>query len=201
MLGEGTCKTLTVIYSEGEYENENSDEVEKPYYVFTDGKWKTIAVPNFQGVWNPENNCHYIVSVGFEGRKTLRSVSEKDPDKVSILFPRPGFKQEYVDTALSENHRLFEKYCIPERNFVYAHAADAISAWRQLSIKKIDKNLRENTYFLCCGTKPHAIGIGLRALNASYPFVCYNIPEEHKFNDTFPSGVFWKYVITDLAFI
>jgi hypothetical protein len=193
-ITQGLVGSLTVFYAEGLYpEPGNGEEL-----VFTGSRWKSVEAPYFPGFWDPRKKTFYLVSVGFEGDKTLRTISRADPDRVSILFPEPGICPEYVEKTQHANADLVRMYRIPENQIVRAHAADAIAAWQALSRAAIERP-DENAYFVCCGTKPHSIALGLRAKVLKTPAVLYNLPDEHRVVDIKPSGKFWKYEITDLT--
>jgi hypothetical protein len=185
---------MTLFYAEGGYPDPSKGEE----LVFTGGRWKSVEAPYFPGIWDPRKKTFYLVSVGFEGDKTLRTISRADPDRVSVLFPEPGIRPEYVEATSRANHELMRMYRIPENQVVRAHAADAIAAWQALSSAAIERP-DENAYFVCCGTKPHSIALGLRAKVLKTPAVLYNLPDEHRVVDIKPSGKFWKYEITDLT--
>ena len=84
---------------------------------------------------------------------------------------------------------------------VRAPAGDAVKAWKQLDDAGLERPTEENTYYLCSGTKPHALALGLRAMVLEYPTVLYNIPDEHKVTKTIPRGRYWRYDITDVTSI
>ena len=69
--------TVTVLYAEGEYPAVDTYDD----YAFTGGRWQTIAIPHLEGMSDPGSKRFYLVSVGFEGPKTLRAVSQADPDR------------------------------------------------------------------------------------------------------------------------
>lgn len=189
------AKHVTVLYGEGEY-TQSDDEKE---YIFTGGKWKTITVPGLQGKESVGKKTHMLVSVGFEGVKTYKAVSQKDPELVSILFPSPGFLPDYPNTTKEQNIALFDDFKIPHDCIINAAAGDAVEAWKVVSERNLSKEKEQNIAYLCCGTKPHALGLALNAIVTEKPAVYYNVPEEHRFIRTVPSGVFWKYEIVDLS--
>ena len=63
----------------------------------------------------------------------------------------------------------------------------------------MEREAQESVYYLCSGTKPHALALALRALCIGSPTVMYNLPERHSFVEVEPSGVYWTYGIEDLA--
>lgn len=187
------ARQVTCLYVEGTYPPEPRNPIER-HEIFTSGSWNAIPVDGLQGLWRPSHPDFYVVSVGFEGAKTIRTVSRGDPDRVAILFPDPGLSDDYVKRTRRSNKSLFDHYSIRKSDFLCARAGDAIAAWRVLATSQIDRRA-ENVSYVCCGTKPHAIGLALRAMCLGHPTVLYNLPDAHIVVPTEPNGVFWKYVM------
>lgn len=192
----GLACNITIFYSEGIYGNTENEEVLE--YNFTKGKWRTVPIPSLDGSCDPEKEKYFLVSVGFEGIKTIRAVHKADPDRISILFPDPGINPSYVQIAEEQNKELIDEFMVPEEQIIRVRAGDAIEAWKSLSIRSLERS-EENIHYLICGPKPHAIGLGLRAISLGYPTVLYNVPEGHSVTDVQPSGIFWRYDIKDLS--
>jgi hypothetical protein len=194
----GFAKKIKIFYSEAKYGNEakkvNEEEIE---YIFTLGKWDTRAIPFLKSIHDPGKKKYYLVSVGFEGNKTMQIVNRKDPDRVSLLFPDPGYMNNYISKTYYENKELIDSYQIPEKHIIKANAGDAIEAWKILDQASPEKEKIENVHYLCCGTKPHAIALALRAICLEYPTVLYRLPEKHKFVEVEPIGRYWEYEVND----
>lgn len=198
-LGEGLAKEISICYGEGYYP-EQSESINGPEEIaFTRGHWKSVAIPSLEGRYSPGKQRHYLVSVGFEGWKTMRVVSRADPDRVSVLFPEPGFKKDYSQRTTEDNQILFDQYQIPDNQIIRAHAGDAIAAWKELTESSPERPDTENAYYLCSGTKAHSIALGLRSLCLGHPAVLYNLPEEHRFVRIEPSNIFWRFDIDSLT--
>ena len=196
-LKSGIASEVTFFYAEGKYPEEKSKE--EQHELFTTGRWDSIPIPGLHGVWDPEKRRAYVVSIGFEGSKTLRLVSREEPDNVSVLFPDPGVKPEYVGRAARNNATLLKAFRVADERIIRAAAGDAIAAWKALSVSTVDVPEEQNVYYVCCGTKPHSLALGLRALVADYPAVLYIVPDRHRVADTEPLGVFWRYDIRDVT--
>lgn len=196
-LRSGLAETVTLSYAEGRYPEspQQGDDQE----LFTAGGWKPVNVPELSGKWDPNKKRFYLVAVGFEGNKTLRLVSRAEPDRVSLLFPDPGSHREYVARTESENRELIRTLLIPEDQIIRAPAGDAIAAWQALSSRQVERVTTENTYYVCCGTKPHCLALALRALALEYPAVLYIVPDSHKPVDVEPTGKFWRFDIQDIT--
>ena len=197
LICHGLISKLTISYAEGIYSHKDLGCSNK--LSFSKGKWKTIPISSFSQISDPEKMKYLMVSIGYEGNKTIRAVNRVDPNRISILFPDPGVTKEHVKKVDVANEELLEFYKVPENQIVRVHAADAIGVWKSLSEANLEKP-EENIFYLCCGTKPHAIGLALRAISLGHPKVLYNIPSGgHSFVDVEPYGVYWKYEIEDIS--
>ena len=196
-LKYGIVESFHLLYSEGKYLKEQKAK----NYNFTDGRWKIVEIPSFEGQCRPGNKKFYFISVGFEGAKTMQVTAHEDPDRISILFPEPGFVEEYVAETWKSNQPLFERYKIPDEQIVRSTASDAIEVWKQLDNASLERPNTENTFYLCCGTKPHAVGFALRAINTKYPKVLYRVPDGHSVTQVEPTNKYWMYIIKDLSAI
>lgn len=192
-ITEGITENISVTYAEGIYPDQTTGRHGAEEIKLTDGHWKAVAVPYCEGQYSPGKNRFYLISVGFEGWKTLRVVSRADPDRVSILLPDPGFKSGYATRTKLDNDDLVKLFCIPDHQMVSAAAGDAIGAWCSLTNASLERKDSENAYFLCCGSKPHSLALGLRALALGYPAVLYNLPEGHSAISVVSNGVYWRY--------
>jgi hypothetical protein len=189
--------SMNMFYAEGVYPDRPRDR--ELDIAFTGGEWAAIAIPYCEGMFFPGKERFYLVSVGFEGGKTLRVVSRADPDRVSLLFPDPSSVEEYVQRAWEDNRALIDYYKIPGEQIVRAEAADAIAGWKELSEKGLERFDSENCFYLCCGTKPHALSMGLRALVTGHPAVLYVLPDQYLAVDIQPVGTYWRYDIHDIT--
>ena len=178
-----------------------ADEATRGELAFTRGRWATVPVPFLSGLFHPNKRLFYLVSAGFEGDKTFRAISRADPDRVSLLFAKPGYCPEYESRALMANSSLIQEFVIPKSQIINAPGADAITTWRLLEQNKLHRNDSENCCYMCCGTKPHALALALSAISSGSIAVLYNIPEEHRVHETQPNGVFWTYTLQDVTTI
>ena len=196
-LLSGVAHEITVYYAEGRYPEEQREEDQ--HELFTAGGWNVLPVAKLEGEWNPDKRRAYLVSVGFEGSKTLRLVSREEPDEVSLLFPDPGVKDEYVKRAWERNRALIERFRIPETKIIRSNAGDAIDAWKQLDLAALDLPDEQNVYYICCGTKAHSLALALRAVVLRYPALLYIVPDRHRVLNVEPLGVYWRYDLKDMS--
>jgi hypothetical protein len=197
MLSSGLASHVTVFYAEGNYSEDSSEE--SRHELFTKGGWDAIPIPSLEGEWAPNKRRAYLVSVGFEGSKTLRLISREEPDDIYVLFPDPGVKLEYVQRAREQNKTLMSLLPDPSHDVIRAAAGDAIDAWKQLDVASREQPSEQNVYYVCCGTKSHSLALALRALVLRYPAVLYILPDQHKVAETHPLGVYWRFDIKDVT--
>ena len=91
LLQRGIVRRLAISYSEARYPNKDPTALPHDEVAFTGGSWRAVPVPGLEGEYDPAKARFYLLSVGFEGAKTLRVVTRADPDRVSVLFPEPGY--------------------------------------------------------------------------------------------------------------
>ncbi len=188
----GIAVEFSCLYAEGEYPQDSPAD---RHDLFTRGGWDSIPIPGLEGEWDPGKKRCYLVSIGFEGTKTLRFVSRSEPDRLIVLFPDPAVLPEYTERTRNRNKMLFENY--PDSKVLRASAADAVDTWRILSENNEEKTNDENTFFVCCGTKPQSLGMTLRAMMKPECAVLYIVPDHHQVVETKPSGFYWRYDIRD----
>lgn len=198
-LQSGMVKEFTIFYSEGIYPEEKTEQ--DKHELFTTGGWDVTPIPGLEGEWNPDKNRLYLVSVGFEGSKTLRLISRNEPDQVSLLFPEPGVKKEYVKRASELNEPIIQRFQIPKSQIIRSTAGDAIEGWKSLTEASIEEPDKNNVYYACCGTKAHSLALTLRAMVLRYPALLYIIPGSHRPVDTDELGIFWRYDLKDMSSI
>lgn len=191
------ASSVTYFYSEAVY-TAGSGEGE---LAFTGGRWATVSIPYLSGLFDPSKRTLYVVSVGFEGEKTFRAVSRADPDRVSLLFTKPGYCRAYEMRARKANANLVKEFVIPKNQVINAPASDAIEAWKRIEEFDIERKGTENRFYMCCGTKPHSLAMALSAMANGTSTVLYSIPDEHRVHETEPNGIFWTYGLHDVTAI
>ena len=149
-LERGIISTATFFYAEAAYtEQAEPGRVVKP---FTGGRLALGSVPDRMGIYSPTKRRLYMVSVGFEGAETFTAVNRADPDRVALLFPRPGFRPEYEKLCSEQSDQLIEEYLIAPEMIVEAPAGDMVKAWQRLTEYGLENQRpeQENIFYLCC---------------------------------------------------
>lgn len=186
---------LIVFYADGKYPPRTHED---PHEPFTYGRWSTVPVPLLEGQADPGLPRHYVVSVGFEGSKTVRAVSSEGADNVTVVFPRPGVIAEYEKRTMEENEILLEDFGIGEDEVIFAPAGDAVATWRALAQHR-ERWTCDDAFYLPAGTKPHSIGMALDAMLGGDVSVMYAKPATHKESAIEPLGHYWRFTIRDLT--
>ena len=194
-INRGIAAHVSLFYAEGVYSAQGDGTV----VSFTGGPWRSVPIAGLNGEPDPGKKRYYLISAGWEGDKTFKTVTESDPDRISLLLPDPGVTADYTVRARQANQCLVEEYRVPNEQIIAAPAGDAIAAWKALTEANLERSTDENAFYMCCGTKPHAIGMALRAMCLGHPQVRYQIPSSHVINDIRPSGRFWTFAVDDLA--
>ena len=197
LLRIGLAAQIDVLYSEATYPaaEVSAHPADVP---FSEGRWRCEPIPYLSGQSQPSKRPRYVVSVGFEGGKTVRLLEKEEATDVTLLFPIPGVVDRYEIEVQKRNRRVISRFGIPEERIVKAQAADPIAAWRAMINLRLTRDGTEVKY-LCCGTKAHALGLALTALSSQKATVMYNVPERHRFVETVASGMHWLYRIRDLS--
>lgn len=186
---------LVVFYADGKYPARTEDD---PHEPFTYGRWDTVPVPLLEGQANPGLPRHYVVSLGFEGSKTVRAVSSEGADNVTVVFPRPGVAAEYEERTMQENRILLADFGIAEDDVIFAPAGDAVATWRALTEHRA-RWTSDDALYLPAGTKPHAVAMALDAMLGGDVSVMYAKPATHKETAIEPLGHYWRFTIRDLT--
>jgi hypothetical protein len=195
-LGKGVADELVIYYAEGVYERAGGNDSQS---LFTGERWRFVPIPGLEGHYYSTKDRYFLVSAGFEGSKTLRYLSGQEPDRVSLLMADPGYEPGYPEQARANNAAVIEYFQIPSDQIATAHAADAVAAWTELSVRSFERFDTENVSYVCCGTKPHSLALVLRALVLGSPSVLYNIPDVHRVFNTVPTGLVWVYKLHDIT--
>jgi hypothetical protein len=195
-VGSGYIRKLRIAYSDGVYPEGSDDMVE---VAFTGGTAAVLPIPGLEGYTEPEKRRFFLVSLGFEGWRSMRAVTRADPDRVCVLLGDPGSNPEYVARTLRDNAPLFEEFGISPATIIRAPASDAVATWRTLAEQKVERPDLENTSYLCTGTKAHSIGLALRAVQLGSPTVLYSLPEEHRVVPIRIGQLHWRFDISSTA--
>lgn len=197
LLRIGLASQVDVLYSEATYPATGTSP--HPTDVpFSEGRWRCEPIPYLNGQFQPSKPLLHVVSVGFEGGKTVRLLEKEEATHVTLLFPIPGVIERYDAEVWERNKPVIARFSVPEQRILRAQAADPVAAWRAVVSSHMALDGSQVKY-LCCGTKAHSLGLALSALRTENATVMYNVPEKHRFVETVASGTYWLYRIRDLS--
>jgi len=166
---------------------------------FTKGQWSTIPISGLGSNASLSARTEYIVSLGFEGNKTLQVINKADPDSVKVLAPNPGFVKDYNSRVIDDNAELLSMFSIEPKHHVNSTAGDAIEAWSKIDNYRNESDSDNNYVYLCAGTKAHSLALTLSALCSDNTSVLYNLPLEHNYVDISMTNKYWLYSIVNYA--
>lgn len=192
-LTEHLFAAVEVVYGEAAYAEGHGET------RLSEGAWQAVGIPGLEGEYEPSNRRHMVVSLGFEGLKTLRLVNRHDPDLVSALVGDPGAQEGYSARAFNANQELLDEYAVTVKEIVRAPAGDPTIAWSQLKEASHVKPFEQNVQIVATGSKPHALAAGLFAYDMLKPSVWYAMPALAKTASIKSNGYFWHYTIENLA--
>lgn len=195
----GLTASITLGYAEGKYPIASPSYNDLEEISFTEGALQAMPIPGFFGEFEPSKAKLFLVSLGFDGWKTLNLLIRKEPERVVALLASPASATGYEERALVANAALIDRFGLDQSLILKAPAGDAVSAWKTISQLNVEHFDSENVFYLCSGNKPHSIAFALRAMSKEFPALLYNRPERHMPVDIDVAGVFWSYVVTPVA--
>lgn len=194
-LNSGLVSEIVVAYCEGIYPPTPSSYGGMEEISFKKGALQAIPVPGYLGDYEPSREKLFVVSVGFDGWKTLNQLCRKEPEHVAVLLGDPGVIPEYAQRTRKANSALFERFGVVEDNVIRADAGDAVAAWKALTAWSADGGDDFNVSYLCSGNKPHSLALALRAMSLANVTLMYNRAARSEPIVVDFSGNFWRYSI------
>jgi hypothetical protein len=197
LISTGLASRIDVLYAEATYPSlgHSPHPSDVPFSI---GRWNCIPIPFLRGPFEPSRPRFHVVSVGFEGGKTLRLLEREEATRVAVIYPIPGVTAEYDREVIERNRPVMSAFGVPDARTLSAPAGDAVAAWKAAVRHRVAAPKGEVRY-LCCGTKAHSLGLALSAISTRDATVMYNLPERHRFVKVEPTGTFWLYRIKDLT--
>ena len=111
-LKSGLVSEVVLGYSEGKYPAAKSSYNNFEELSFTDGVLQATPVPGFFGEFEPSRGKFYLVSMGFDGWKTLNLLIRKEPERVAALLASHVGSPNYEHRARAANAALIERFGI-----------------------------------------------------------------------------------------
>ena len=191
----GLVGEITVGYREGIYPAKPNTYEGVEDVSFKDGPTNSISVPGYFGDYEPALDKCYIVSVGFDGWKTLNQLVRRDPSRVAILVAQPTARSEYLERALSASQGIIDRFGVDGGDIILAASGDSVAAWRMLEGWSGLASPRYNHFLLCSGNKPHSLALALLAMSHPEFTLLYNRASRVVPIDVVPDVFHWAYKI------
>lgn len=194
----GLIRSATVFYSVAAKYETDTPTMASPH-LFTRGSWTPHTIPGLHGHVDTTGGRHVVASIGFEGAKIKRAVGALEPAGVSLLYPIPPNMPEFEAVNRNAGRSIERDFHVDDGNVFTAPASDAVAAWRVLRDLPTElMPLRRSAVLLCCGTKPHSLGMMLTALeNPALP-AFFMQPGSHREVPVTPKfDEYWQYQIVD----
>ncbi len=163
-------------------------------FSLTSGAWSTMTIPYLDGLSSPERPRHMLVSLGGEGVKTQALLEQYEPEVVSLIYPVPGISERYDQIARYENSVVGARFKERIASSVDCPYGSAGEVFRYCCDSYIN-NDSEDVYFLCCGSKPHAIGLALAVRVLNGPTLVVRVPTSYMERNNPPTGASYLYSI------
>lgn len=196
-LNDEVARSVDVFYAEALYRDlPSSDGAE-----VKESTWQAMAVPGLEGDWFPSRARHFLVSAGFHAERAARLAERWDPNRVSVLLPRPALTDEYEERTSRANSAWMQRFNVTEDDSIDAPPTDAITTWSRLASSALLETDSENIYCLLCGSKPHALALTLWALARQTPAVLYVRPDVHREQSATLTGKVWIYRLRDRSIL
>jgi hypothetical protein len=197
LVSAGLAARIDVFYREAKYSSvgQSPHPSDVPFSI---GRWNCVPIPFLRGPFEPSQPRFHLVSVGFEGGKTLRLLEREEATQVTIIYPIPGVTDEYEKEVRERNKLVISRFSVPKDRILAAPAGDAVAAWRAVAQYRT-RIPHGDVRYLCCGTKAHSLGFALSALSTGDATVMYNLPEHHRYVEVLPAKRSWLYRIRDLS--
>jgi hypothetical protein len=169
------CRILYVEPSKYKgHPNPSSDTI----FDLTTSFESLLPLPGFSKLIGPddEHKCLFVTMLGFEGSRPIRLLAPIEPNpEVIPVIGVPGFNLEYPTYAVTSNKDLLT-HSSTSSELRHAKASCPFEAYKTLEDIRRD-NPEHYMYIAPVGTKPHAVGAILYALdNPDFTEIMYDHP-------------------------
>lgn len=161
-------------------------------FSLTSGKWSTVTIPYLDGFSSPERPRHMLVSLGGEGTKTQALLEQYEPEIISLIYPVPGISDRYDRIVRSDNEGVEARFKGRISDRVDKSYGTVESVFQYCCDRFVNRGA-EDVYFLCCGSKPHSIGLALATRVLDGPTLVVRVPTSYMETDNQPTGVSYLY--------
>lgn len=175
-------KKIRVLYAEPEKYTPHPTPASATLFDLTVSFGGLGPLPGFAKLSGPvdEKKCLFIATLGFEGNRPKRLVSQIDPVPTVIpIVGVPGFQLEYPAFTVISNKGLFKEYQA-HSNLRFARASCPFEVIEQLT--QVRKDFPDYYMYIApVGTKPHSLGAILYSImNPSFTEIMFDYPVKKK---------------------
>jgi hypothetical protein len=192
-FSKGYFARLDCLYSEGDYEAINTPSTEKKIISteagpISEGKWDSLPVPFFEGGQAIPGSRDVLVTLGGEVGLAIPFIEKYEPERLSLVVLKDG--------TLSSRDALAEMLAEPNVTESACGVSDVVGIARH-AMSFCDASKAEVVSALAVGSKPHALGLGVAALDRSKIELICRIPKRYTMLDVPAAGVVRLYKIED----
>ena len=154
------------------------------------------ALPGFVRPYDPDLEQLLLVYMGFEGRRFLKVFEEVNPKprRTHAVFGIPAYQPGWQYLTLGSNQQALEASC------AVLHRAEANNPFDAYRIAhRVADTYRDLQLVLApIGTKPHAVGAAVFAIQNQAAIIAYDFPIKQRVFRTEGTGKSSVYNLTEL---
>jgi len=200
-FSRGLLKSIDLFYAHIDYEDKATralDANQHQAYVFTEGDWTSVQIPYLEGDYRPSAQRKLLVTMGAESAITESFIRRYQPDILNFVIPSPSATVEMEQSISSEINMLIRRFELAERNTVKVAPNDMLGC-AEACKEMVGFAYDEDISIACLGTKPHAVGATIVAINSGSATIICRAPLRYKESDGKPTGKSNLYKIVDLS--
>lgn len=205
MLGLGFTKglfaKLDCVYAEGMYSNADyQDDVQSDGSVskriVSEGVWTSIQVSYLESEIVIPKSHDLVVAMGGELGFALPFVERYEPRAVGVVLIKDGLLQNPLHLSGAEREGLTKLLAEPNVDTATVELTDALGV-AAYALDRVKRSMSECVTAIAIGAKPHALALGIAALNTPTMEVICRVPKRYKPLDVAPTGKVFIYEIED----
>lgn len=196
ILNEGKINKASFLYGAAAYGEPKiaaSPADQQRRLGFSDGIWRALTLPYFEGVVSSVRHRSFLVSIGFEGARSREFLQGFEPEKVSLIRPVPGVTDYSTNRVQKETLLYKDAFGIDEDNIFDVPAWDVLGFIKGVS--DVRNNNKEQITLMILGPKPHAIGACLASYMLGRIRLVARGPQRYLDYPVTPLHKIWRYQI------
>jgi hypothetical protein len=187
---------LDCLYSEGVYrwDVSSEDAGSGPRSIISVGEWASLQIPYLEAQETIPASRDLLVQIGGEIGYSLPFVERYEPIRLGLIFLKDGV----VPVLVNRNEDSAYRTLIAEPKVARADygIGDVVGVTEHIhDFCRVEPD--RVVTGLAIGSKAHALGMALAAIDTENLEVVCRIPTSYKFNDVAPTGIVFHYRIED----